>query len=267
MLLAFAILPFFSTLLGGAAAIRLRHRLHPFMAFAAGVLVATALADLLPEATELIGPDANPVLPGAAAVLGFLAFSALEAFVHRETWEHEHERVTPHVDPTDPHEHHGAPLQPHAAPRRLTITPLSVVGPISLIAHSTLDGLAIGLAFRANSEIGLLVGVAVLAHDFADGMNVVTLALARDSRMTLARGLLLLDALAPPIGAAIGTFAQIDTIVLGVLLAAFSGVFIAIGAGHLLPEAHHRQPGASPLLVGLAAVGAVMVLIVRTILG
>ena len=38
MLIAFAVLPFFSTLLGGAAAIRLRHRLHPFMAFAAGIL-------------------------------------------------------------------------------------------------------------------------------------------------------------------------------------------------------------------------------------
>jgi len=49
VLIAFAILPVFSTLLGGTAAIRLRHRLHPFMAFAAGVLVATAVADLLPE--------------------------------------------------------------------------------------------------------------------------------------------------------------------------------------------------------------------------
>jgi hypothetical protein len=55
--------------------------------------------------------------------------------------------------------------------------------------------------------------------------------------------------------------------VLGCLLAAFSGVFIAIGAGHLLPEAHHRQPGASPVLVGLAALGAILVLIVRSIIG
>ena len=31
------------------------------------ILVATALADLLPEATNLIGKDANPILPGAAA--------------------------------------------------------------------------------------------------------------------------------------------------------------------------------------------------------
>jgi zinc transporter ZupT len=258
VLIAFAILPFFSTLLGGTAAIRLRHRLHPFMAFAAGVLVATALADLLPEATDLIGKDASPILPGAAAVVGFLLFSALEAFIHRETWEHEHERSAPGLAPTDEHEH------PSVAKRA---SPLSIVGPISLIAHSTLDGLAIGLAFRAGGEIGLLVGLAVLAHDFADGMNVVTLALARDARVTVARVLLVLDALAPPIGAAIGTFAQLDNVVLGVLLAAFAGVFLAVGAGHLLPEAHHHRPGASLQLVLLTTAGAAVVLMIRSIAG
>jgi ZIP family zinc transporter len=258
VLIAFAILPFFSTLLGGSAAIRLRHRLHPFMAFAAGVLIATAVADLLPEGTALIGADANPVVPGAAAVLGFLLFSALEAFVHRETWEHEHERLAPHSEATAPHEH-------------VSITPrlnsLTILGPISLIAHSTIDGLAIGLAFRAGAEVGLLVGLAVLAHDFADGMNVVTLWLSGGGRLPAARVLLLLDALAPPIGAAIGTFARLDDAVLGFLLAAFSGVFLAIGAGHLLPEAQHGRPGSSPWLVLIAGAGAAVVLAIRLVLG
>ena len=258
MLIAFAILPFFSTLLGGTAAIRLRHRLHPFMAFAAGVLVATALADLLPEATDLIGKDASPLLPGAAAVLGFLLFSGLEAFIHRETWEHEHERTASGSDPTDIHEH------PSEAK---SVSPLSVVGPISLIAHSTLDGLAIGLAFRAGGQVGLLVGLAVLAHDFADGMNVVTLALARGGRVTAARVLLVFDALAPPIGAAIGTFAELDNLVLGFLLAAFAGVFLAVGAGHLLPEANHHRPGESVQLVLLTTLGAAVVLVIRSVAG
>jgi ZIP family zinc transporter len=259
VLIAFAVLPFFSTLLGGTAAIRLRHRLHPFMAFAAGVLIATALADLLPEGTALIGAGANPVLPGAAAVLGFLLFSALEAFVHREAWEHEHQRLPLHPEAADPHEH----LSP--APR--VNSPLALVGPVSLITHSTLDGLAIGLAFRASSEIGLLVGLAVLAHDFADGMNVVTLWLSGGGRLRAARVLLLLDALAPPIGAAIGTFAQLEDMVLGFLLCAFSGVFLAIGAGHLLPEAHHSRPGSSPQLVVLSGAGAALVLAIRLVLG
>ena len=235
MLIIFAILPFFSTLLGGSAAIRLRHRLHPFMAFAAGVLIATAVADLLPEGTALIGAGANPVVPGAAAVLGFLLFSALEAFVHQETWEHEHERLAPHSEATAPHEHTSViPRTPSA---------LTVLGPISLITHSTIDGLAIGLAFRAGAEVGLLVGVAVLAHDFADGMNVVTLWLAGGGRVRAARVLLLLDALAPPIGAAIGTLAISTTWCSDSCSPGFRGCFVAIGAGHLLPEAQHGRPG------------------------
>ena len=183
------------------------------------MLVATALADLLPEATDLIGKDVSPILPGAAAVVGFLLFSALEAFIHRETWEHEHERSAATLAPTDVHEH------PSEAKG---VSPLSVVGPISLIAHSTLDGLAIGLAFRAGGQVGLLVGLAVLAHDFADGMNVVTLALARDTRVTVARVLLVLDALAPPIGAAIGTFAALDNLVLGFLLLTTVGAAVVL---------------------------------------
>jgi ZIP family zinc transporter len=261
VLVAFAILPFFSTLLGGTAAMRLRHRLHPFMAFAAGVLVATALADLLPEATDLIGSDASALLPGGAAVAGFLFFSGLEAFVHRETWEHEHQRMTPRLEPHEPHQHTPKPPRANAH--------LGFVGPASLIVHSTLDGLAIGLAFRAGADIGLLVGLAVLAHDFADGMNVVTLSLSLigGTRVQAARVLLLLDALAPPLGAAIGTFAEINNVVLGVLLAAFSGVFLAVGAGHLLPEAYHRGPGANPVLVLLTVIGSGVVLLVRSVAG
>jgi zinc transporter ZupT len=167
--------------------------------------------------------------------------------------------VASQFEPTDPHEHvPSAPPPSNSA--------LSVLGPISLITHSTLDGLAIGLAFRAGSEVGLLVGLAVLAHDFADGMTVVTLALVRGS-MRSARVLLLFDALAPPIGAAIGTFSDAGGPVLGFLLAGFSGVFLAIGAGHLLPESQHRRPGASPLLVLLAALGASVVLVIRLVAG
>lgn len=41
-MLVAAILPFFSTLAGGFAALRLRHRIHAIMALAAPVLVALA---------------------------------------------------------------------------------------------------------------------------------------------------------------------------------------------------------------------------------
>jgi len=246
-----AILPFFSTLAGGIAALRLRHRLHAFMALAAGVVVATAVADLLPEAYELAG-SASSLAVGIAAVLGFLGFSLVEAFLHQSSFEHA----------TDAN-HVGHDDAPAAATMARPNGILAVLPPLSLILHSTLDGLAIGLAFQAGGSIGLIVLLAVLAHDFADGMNVVALALDAARGARLAVTLLILDALAPLAGAALSIVITIPPTVLGLLLASFAGQFIAIGAGHLLPEAQHRDPRRGPALVALAAIGALLVLVVR----
>ncbi|MCC6179316.1 MAG: ZIP family metal transporter [Chloroflexi bacterium] len=255
LLVIVAILPFVSTLLGGVAALRLRHRLHPIMAFAAGVLVATALVDLLPEAEELTEAVGHPFLVGGAAVLGFLAFSALEALVHRQTWEHQH---PPEEEPHAPHAHDDD----------LTTSKgmLGLTAAAGLIVHSTLDGLAIGLGFHADVELGTIVALAVLAHDFADGMNVVTFVLAGGSGLRAAQIVLALDALAPPLGVFLSTLVSSSEPILGTLLAVFAGVFLAIGAGHLLPEASHSQPRAAPVLVVFAALGAVVVLAIRSVI-
>ena len=61
-----AILPFFSTLAGGYAALRLRHRIHAIMALAAGVVVATA-GHLLPESQHR-DPRRGPALVALAGV-------------------------------------------------------------------------------------------------------------------------------------------------------------------------------------------------------
>ena len=254
-----AVLPFFSTMLGGFAALHLRHRLHAFMALAAGVVVATAVADLLPEAFELVGPGATLGV-GIAAVVGFIGFSLLEAFLHQSSFEHagDHEG----------HEHEHEATDGVGSASRRSGGPswiLGILPPISLIIHSTLDGLAIGLAFQAGGEIGLIVLLAVLAHDFADGMNVVTLALDAARGQRLAIGLLVLDALAPLAGAALSTVVAVSPGALGLLLASFAGVFIAVGAGHLLPESQHQDPRRGPALVALSGFGAAIVLIVRAV--
>ena len=252
-LVLFAVLPFVSTVLGGLAALRLRHRLHPVMAFAAGVLVATALVNLLPEATELIGESGGPLLLGGAALGGFLDFSSLEALLHRQTWEHEH---PPLQDPGVPHEH---------ARETQRLTAIGLAGPAGMIAHDTLDGAAIGLAFSVTPELGLIVALAVVVHTFADGVSIVTVALTRGGgRFVLV--LLALAALARPAGILLGTLVPLSQVALGALLAVFAGVFLAIGAGHLLPEAQHRQPASAPPLVLVAGAGAILVLAVRTVL-
>jgi zinc transporter ZupT len=252
-----AILPFFSTLLGGLGALRLRHRIHVFMALAAGVVVATALVELLPEALELVG-SGDTLGVGVAAVAGFVVFSLIEAFLHQSSFEHGGDGEThAHgaVDGT------AAAAEGHgAAPAALAILP-----PLSLVIHSTLDGLAIGLAFQAGGAVGFIVLLAVLAHDFADGMNVVTLALEAARGERIAVGLLVLDALAPVVGAGLSFLIAIPAPVLGLLLAWFAGSFIAVGAGHLLPESQHDDPGRAPALVLLSGFGGAIVLVVRSL--
>jgi len=249
------VLPFFSTLLGGVAAFRLHHRLHVIMAAAAGVLVATALVDLLPESIELIGAD-GALLAGIAAVVGYLIYATVETFIHQGSYEHEH---SPGQDPGEPHDHTLAPTRVRSS--------LGLLAPAGLIVHSLLDGLAIGLSFNASAEVGLLVTLAVLVHDFADGLNVVTLALAVGGGRGAALALLGLDAAAPIVGIAISQVAAPAPADLGILLAVFAGAFVAIGAGHLLPEAEHRQGATASPLVALTIIGAVIVLLVRGVIG
>jgi zinc transporter ZupT len=261
------ILPFFSTLAGGFAALRLRHRLHALMALAAGVVVATALADLLPEAWELVG-EGGALAVGTAAVIGFIGFTLLEAFFHQSSFEHA--GTLGHAHAGGPHhEVHDNPDTPGAvAGDEPTVRAPSLIGllpPLSLVGHSAMDGLMIGVAFHAGDEIGVIVLIAVLFHDFADGMNVATVALEAARGVRFAVLFILLDAVAAPVGGAISALISVDDRTLGVLLATFAGVFLAIGAGHLLPESQHRDPARGPVMVGLAAVGAAMALVVRAI--
>lgn len=267
------ILPFFSTLLGGYAALRLRHRLHALMAFSSGVVVTTAIADLFPEAWELVG-EGSAVAFGAAAMIGFIGFTFLEAFLHQSSFEHagtlghEHEGAAGHHhgDGDVDHDHAAEQrAQPEARAARRAPGIIGLLPPISLVIHSAMDGLMIGFAFKAGEEIGFIVLLAVLLHDFADGMNVATVALDAARGVRLAVAFVIIDAIAAPFGGAISALISIDNMTLGLLLAAFGGVFVAIGAGHLLPESQHHDPKQAPVMVGLSALGAAVVLAVRTI--
>lgn len=251
-----AVLPFISTLLGGIAVFRLRHRLHAVMAAAAGILVATALVDLLPESIELIGTENAPFLAGAAAVVGYLLYAAVEAFIHQSSYEHEHE---PGQDPDAPHEHPVAASQTRAL--------LGWLAPAGLIVHSVLDGLAIGLGFEAGMEVGVVVTLAVVVHDFADGLNIVTLALAGGRGRVGAIVILGFDAAATIIGIGISQVVYLAPEHLGIILGGLAGAFVAIGAGHLLPEAQHRRGINVSPLVAMTVLGAAVVVVTRLLIG
>ena len=130
----------------------------------------------------------------------------------------------------------------------------------ALVAHSVLDGFALGVAFQIDLQIGVAVSIAVIAHDFADGFNTYTLTTLHGNDRR--RGLLLLgaDAAAPVLGATLSLGITISPSVLGAYLGFFAGVLMYLATADVLPEAHAQHPSALTLAVTVA--GAALLLAV-----
>ncbi|MEO8927609.1 MAG: ZIP family metal transporter, partial [Caulobacteraceae bacterium] len=127
--------------------------------------------------------------------------------------------------------------------------------------HSLLDGLAIGLGFQVSIAVGAVLALAVLAHDFSDGINTVNLSLAGSATPRIARRWLIADAAAPMIGIAASRLIAVPQNELAMVIAAFAGFFLYIGASELLPDSHHRYPRAwttAATVVGAALIWAVV---------
>lgn len=213
IVLPIAVATCLATMIGGLFAIRLRDRLHLVLGFSAGAVIGVAFFDLMPEAIETARSiDARAVL--AIAALGFFFYVLLDRLVAL-------------------HSHDG---HPGHAERR------GWIGAGSLSLHSFMDGFAIGVAFQAGTSVGIVVAVAVLVHDFSDGLNTVNVVIKNGAGWKTALGWLVVDALAPVLGASATFFIVMSQNTVAILLALFSGFFLYIGASDLLPESHHAHP-------------------------
>jgi ZIP family zinc transporter len=74
-------------------------------------------------------------------------------------------------------------------------------------------------------------------------MNTVSFILRQSGERRAAVRWLVLDALAPLVGAIVGTTIAISEQALGYLLAVYAGFFLFMGATDLLPEAHQHASG------------------------
>ena len=222
-----------STLTGGVVAMRARRHLHLVMAFGGGVLVGAVYFDLLPEALQVAaatGWGTRAVL--AVAGIGMTAFYLLDVFLVRQT---------------GPENDRGDTVHPR----------LGRITALALIAHSILDGAAIGAATLLDWRTGVLVALAVVAHDSGDGLNTILLVThgAEAGRSDVA--FLLADALAPIVGGLGALLALPSAADLAVFLALASGLFLYTALSDLLAEARHRSRGAGiavAMLTGIALV-------------
>jgi zinc transporter ZupT len=236
-----AVVTCFSTLFGGAFAARRRKNIGILGAFAAGVLITTSLLDLLPQ-TFRLATSVHVLLESVMAltVVGFLFVYVISRV------------ITAHVFSED-----GEYIEiKHPLGGLFATSELSV--------HSFIDGLAIGFGFEADLHVGIIIAIAVICHDFTDGLSTVAVMLNSGNSLKNSLRMLFLDAVAPVLGAVATLFFEVQQYYIVLLLPFFAGGFLYLGASDLLPEAHEKNPQTLTLISCIT--GFVLIFILTYIL-
>lgn len=214
MILLITIATFITTLAGGAFVLKFHQQRYLVLGFSAGAVLGVAFFDLIPTAFSLSAIKYGIHPMATLIALGFIAYLILDQLIVHLSLQRT-----------------GIPgnFRGHMAAFSLTI-------------HSLLDGISIGLAFQVSVSIGGFVAMAVLVHDFADGINTINVILKEDGKKNSAIRWLVYNALAPVVGAYSTYFYHLPQEKLGLLLALMAGFFVYIGASSFLPDSRANSP-------------------------
>jgi len=181
-------------------------------AFAAGALLASAFLDMLPEALE----DSNVQLATTSVLAGIVIFFLLELFL---SWFHRHgNRDKSSVDP---------------------VVPMIVLGDL---IHNFLDGIAIAAAFLISPTSGIIVTLAVAAHEIPQEVGDFGLLLHKGVSRKKVLLINIFSTFATVI-AAVVFYAIGDSLNLsfGPLLGLAAGFFIYIASSDIIPSIHSSK--------------------------
>lgn len=225
-----SIFAFLSTLFGGLISIKYKHKLNIILGFTAGVIIGLVAFDIIPEIFELINQtDMNIQYAMISFVVGLLVLHLAEKtlLIH-----HNHE---------DDYKEHKHPS-------------VGILSALALIFHSFLDGVGIGIGFHISPTIGILIAIAVIGHDFADGLNTGSLMLANKNGKKRVLIMVLLDAIAPVLGAFSTLIFQLPDYFVVLYLGFFAGSLLYIALGDVLPEAHSKDSSYKTMLMTILGV-------------
>lgn len=231
MVTLFSLLAVGFTLAGALAVLKFgafsRAFLARALAYAAGVLAAAAILDIIPGGLAL---SASSLSYGMLAALA--ALFALESFAA-------HSACSEFMEDCHVHD-------------------LGAFALAAMTLHSLLDGFNIAVGFSAGGPGGLNVALGVILHKFADGVTLVSLLLhsGRSPRAALKYGLLL--AAATPAGALVAAplLRGLPPGTEAFLLGLSGGSFLYIAMADILPRLHKAYDRLAPAIfpVGFATV-------------
>jgi ZIP family zinc transporter/zinc and cadmium transporter len=175
------------------------------ISFGAGVMLAIAFLDLIPEASATC-PNA-----WVMTFIGFLTFYVLQNII----------MVHPcHDDECKTH--------------------LGVLSTVGFSIHSLLDGLIISIGFGAGTALGILTAMAIILHKLPDGITITGILVHAGAGRKKILLFSCLMALLTPLGSAAAYFflRGLQKEYFGILTALTAGSFIYLSASDLLPESH-----------------------------
>ena len=188
------------------------------ISFSAGILLATAIGHLIPEAQQLT----------PQAFIWFLA-----SFLFFYIVEHSLILHSCQEDGTCP------------------VHPIDKIALLGIGFHSLLDGIIIGVGFEISFNLGILATSSVLLHELPEGISTVSILLHNNYPRQKAIFLSFLVALATPVGAVISLLfvRAMSEGLLGILLAVAAGSFLYVASADLIPEIHKKSHFLNILLV------------------
>ncbi len=230
------------SLIGGAFLLRNKKSAQDFATyatpFAAGVLLAAAFTDLLPEAAHY-DPAGNSL---RATLYGVLIFFLLERYVRFFHHHHEHEKRSSSV--------------------------LIIIGDT---LHNAIDGVAIGAAFALNPSVGIVTTIAAALHEIPQEIGDFGILLNNGMKRSKVLLVNLLSALATTVTAVImfvlgSDVNHNDNPNIAILLGLTAGFFIYIAASDIIPEIHEKlEKGKRDIRPWLLVLGAVLMMFVSPI--
>ena len=229
----------------------LGHIVKSLVSLSVGVLLGTALLNILPEAFE---SEAGAQALFATLLGGLLFFFLLEkAELYRHG--HHHEGDDPHH-----HHHHGFDAEQAGSGGWSVLVGDSI--------HNFCDGVIIAAAFLTDTRLGVVTALAIIAHEIPQEVGDYIVLL--NAGLSRARALVYnaLSGLAAVAGGVIGYFVVGPWEALfPYLLVIASSSFIYVAVADLLPQLQRRLPMKETLAqIGWIVAGLAVVLIARQFL-
>lgn len=220
-------------------------RLGSLIGFSAGLMLATALHELLPEALE---KNAARAMTGAG--VGFLALYLAERLTHFHTCRHRNCEIDDsdapgaHLHPEPEIRSHDAHSHSHSHIHATSHGHADTVALAGMSVHNFADGLTTAAAFTVSQTVGLVVVLAIVLHQMAVGLSLGAIML----RAGRERKRVLLSTLVSASFIVFGVLfyhwvLPVDENVQGIVLGVAGGSFLYVAACDLLPEAHADDEG------------------------